>query len=102
MSLEERTKVKRIEPTFPGMEHLVAPSAHPFPPKEQIESIVTEILAEKTSAKIQTENSTLRYTAVTSQTKPTNSPGHRHQLLCHYLTELQLKRTLPLATALPN
>ncbi|MCG7851658.1 MAG: hypothetical protein MIO92_03975, partial [Methanosarcinaceae archaeon] len=26
MSLEDRTKVKKIEPTFPGMEHLVATS----------------------------------------------------------------------------
>jgi ribonucleoside-diphosphate reductase alpha chain len=55
MSLEDRTKVKKIEPTFPGMEHLVATSAPPLPAKEQIESIVTELLAEKTSAKAQAE-----------------------------------------------
>ena len=55
MSLEERTKVKRIEPTFPGMEHLVAHVAPAVPAKEQIESIVTEILAEKTSTKAQAE-----------------------------------------------
>ncbi|MGD0856415.1 MAG: ribonucleotide reductase N-terminal alpha domain-containing protein, partial [Dehalococcoidia bacterium] len=53
MSLEDRTKFKKIEPTFPGME--LPPTAPSLPPKEQIESIVTEILAEKTSAKAQAE-----------------------------------------------
>jgi ribonucleoside-diphosphate reductase alpha chain len=56
VSLEERKKVKKIEPTFPGMEHLVAPALPQLPAKEQIESIVTELLAEKTSTKMQVES----------------------------------------------
>lgn len=49
-SLEERKKVKKLEPTLPGMEHLVAPQPPQLPGKEQIESIVTELLADKTTA----------------------------------------------------
>ncbi|MBN1376657.1 MAG: vitamin B12-dependent ribonucleotide reductase [Dehalococcoidia bacterium] len=65
MSLEENTKVKKIEPTFPGMEHLVAASPHKMPAKEKIESIVTELLAEKISMEVPPEN--------TSSLRPTRS-----------------------------
>jgi ribonucleoside-diphosphate reductase alpha chain len=51
MSMDEQTTAKRMEPALPGMEHLVAPIIPPLPPKERIESIVNELLAEKASAK---------------------------------------------------
>lgn len=55
MSIEEHTKTKKVERTFPGMEDLV-PSIAPQPPgKEQIESVVNELLAEKTSPKATVE-----------------------------------------------
>jgi ribonucleoside-diphosphate reductase alpha chain len=71
MSLEERTKVKRIEPTFPGMEHLVARVAPTLPAKEQIESIVTELLAEKTSTKPQAETTVAPRTSRARRTETT-------------------------------
>jgi ribonucleoside-diphosphate reductase alpha chain len=56
MSLEERTQTKKVERTFPGMENLVASVAPQPPGKEQIESAVNEILAEKTSSKAPMES----------------------------------------------
>lgn len=52
MSPEEQTKSKKIvEPALPGMEHLIA-SAPPQPPtREEIESTINKLLAEKTSVK---------------------------------------------------
>lgn len=63
MSLEERSKVKKIELTFPGMEPPVTASATQQPSKERIESIVTELLAEKTSARSQAEPAVAARTA---------------------------------------
>jgi len=51
MSMDEQTTAKRMDPALPGMEHLVSPVVPPLPPKERIESIVNELLAEKASAK---------------------------------------------------
>lgn len=56
MQMEEQIKTKRTDPTLPGMEHLVV-SAGPQPPsKEQIETIVNELIAEKVSSKQQEES----------------------------------------------
>jgi ribonucleoside-diphosphate reductase alpha chain len=54
-SLEERKKVKKLEPTLPGMEHLVLPLPTQMPAKEQIETIVTQLLAERNSARVQAD-----------------------------------------------
>ncbi len=55
MTPEEQTKSITNVPTLPGMEHLVA-SLIPAPPsKDQIETIVNELLAEKTSLRPQVE-----------------------------------------------
>jgi len=51
MSMDEQTTAKRMDPALPGMEHLVSPVVPPLPPKERIETIVNELLAEKASAK---------------------------------------------------
>ncbi len=56
MSLEEHTKTKKVERTFPGMENLVASLAPQPPGKEQIESVVNELLAEKAGSKASVES----------------------------------------------
>jgi len=56
MSTEEKTRKKISEPVFPGMEHLMRPASPKPPDKEAIESIVTEILAEKASIRQDIEN----------------------------------------------
>ncbi len=55
MSMDEQTKAKRLEPTLPGMEHLVAPIIPQPPARDRIETIVNELLAEKTSTRTPVE-----------------------------------------------
>ena len=55
MSMDEKTTAKRLEPTLPGMEHLVAPIVPQPPSKDRIETIVNELLAAKASARPQVE-----------------------------------------------
>ena len=55
MSMDEQTAAKRTEPTFPGMEHLVAPMIQQPPSKDRIETIVNELLAEKASGRLPVE-----------------------------------------------
>lgn len=51
MSAEGKKQKTISEQVLPGMEHLIAPVAPKPPEKEKVESIVNEILAEKTSVK---------------------------------------------------
>ena len=51
MSMDEHTAAKRLEPTLPGMEHLVAPIIPQPPSRDRIETIVNELLAEKAGAR---------------------------------------------------
>ena len=55
ISMDEKTTAKRLEPTLPGMEHLVAPIFPQPPSKDRIETIVNELLAAKASARPQVE-----------------------------------------------
>ena len=70
MSLEEHTKTKKVERTFPGMENLVASLAPQPPGKEQIESVVNELLAEKAGSKASVESP-----AVTPSAAPVIAPA---------------------------
>jgi len=56
MSMDEKTTAKRLEPTLPGMEHLVAPIIPQPPSKDRIEAIVNELLAEKASGRLPAGN----------------------------------------------
>ena len=52
MAMDEQTTAKRLEPTLPGMEDLVAPTIPQPPSRDRIETIVNELLAEKASVKL--------------------------------------------------
>jgi ribonucleoside-diphosphate reductase alpha chain len=56
MSIEPHTKTKKVELTFPGMEKPDSFSGSTTADKEQIESVVNELLAEKASAKTPAES----------------------------------------------
>ncbi len=59
MTVEEQTRIKRMEPALPGMEHLVAPIIPKPPSKDQIENIVNELIAEKSVNKQQVDTSVM-------------------------------------------
>ncbi len=74
MSLEEQTKTKKVERTFPGMENLVASVAPQPPGKEQIESVVNEVLAEKASVKAPAENAKASLESVKAPAEGAKAP----------------------------
>lgn len=55
MSKDEQITAKRLEPTLPGMEHLVAPIVPQPPSKDRIEIIVNELLSAQADARTRVE-----------------------------------------------
>jgi len=55
MISEEKARINRVEPTLPGMEDLVAPLAVPPPSKDQIETVINEVLGVKARSKQQVD-----------------------------------------------